>query len=305
MPKQLLPAVLTIVIGGLVGFVLVMNYASQSSDGAAPGSATSFADQLADGRFAGSDPEQMARALDSLAHVLEEEIAERRILAEQLDALREQLVDLEDNLGSRVTQAFAERNSSEAAVAATGSVREQARPETQETRLASLGFSPGQIEDLSRRRGELLMQQIELDDRARREGWNNSARYYRELGAMRSDLEPIRRDLGDDAYDRYLYAIGYPNRVTVGGIIETSPAQQAGLRAGDVIVSYGGERVFSNTQLSDLRSTGDRGAPVSVGDRPRRRPYADHHSSRPNGHPDADANHRPDREQRRLITVLT
>jgi len=108
------------------------------------------------------------------------------------------------------------------------------------------------------------MRQIELNDRARREGWVNSPRYYEEFNKLTSGTESIRRELGDDAYDRYLFVSGRPNRIAVGTVIATSPAEQAGFQTADVIRSYDGDRVFSSAQLVNLRSAGDSGMPVVV-----------------------------------------
>ena len=74
----------------------------------------------------------------------------------------------------------------------------------------------------------------------------------------------MRDELGDDGFDRYLYAMGRPNRVVVGSTMETSQARKAGLERGDVIVRYGGEPVYSNWHLVRLRSSGKLGAPVIV-----------------------------------------
>ncbi|MFQ6004224.1 MAG: PDZ domain-containing protein [Woeseia sp.] len=60
------------------------------------------------------------------------------------------------------------------------------------------------------------------------------------------------------------FASGRPNRVAVRTVIETSPAEQAGLQPGDVIRSYAGARVFSSEQLVNLRSAGVKGMPVTV-----------------------------------------
>ena len=136
--------------------------------------------------------------------------------------------------------------------------------QTIDARLAAAGFTPQQIETLGRREAAAQMQQVELDDQARREGWVNTARYYQELNNLVSGADTVRSDLGDDAYSRYLFASGRPNRVTVSRVIATSPAEKAGLQHGDVIRSYGGERVFSTQQLVNLRSAGDKGMPVIV-----------------------------------------
>ena len=136
--------------------------------------------------------------------------------------------------------------------------------QTIEERLAVSGFTPQQIRAISRRVAETQMQQIELDDRARREGWITTSRYFEEFNNLVKGADTVRRDLGDDAYSHFLFAIGRPNRLTVGRVIETSPAEQAGLHLGDVIRSYAGERVFSSAQLTNLRSSGDKDMPIIV-----------------------------------------
>lgn len=207
-----------------------------------------------------TDPAALARTVESLARILDEEIAERRLLTERLEEMHTQLRDLEENLGSRLVEAFDERS-----VASGNMGMEQPFVDMGiEDRLLATGFTSEQVAGLRRREDERVMRQIDLDDRARREGWLNSPRYFEELNSLMGDSDPIRRELGDDGYDRYLFAMGRPNRVTVGRVIETSPAEQAGLQQGDMIISYAGERVFSTQQLTTLRSQGDRGAPVTV-----------------------------------------
>jgi S1-C subfamily serine protease len=108
------------------------------------------------------------------------------------------------------------------------------------------------------------MGQIELDDRARREGWVNTPRYVQESQDLSTGAAVIRNALGDELYDRYLFASGLPNRIAVGSVIETSPAEKAGFLRGDVVVRYGGEKVYSTQQLVNLRSSGEGGEPVTV-----------------------------------------
>ena len=55
------------------------------------------------------DPQLMLKMLDSLTAILDAEVAERRVLAEALDQLRLEFIDLEENLAEKTMQAFAER----------------------------------------------------------------------------------------------------------------------------------------------------------------------------------------------------
>ena len=219
----------------------------------------SLAEQLTRGESSELNPEQLAQVLESLIQILDNEISERRVLAEQLDELRTEMTELRQNLRVRVEEAFA------AEAGSTASQTPEARAnQTVETRLAAAGFTPWQIEAMRRSEAGAQMRQIEFDDRARREGWVNTPRYYDEYNKLTSATDSIRSDLGDEAYDRYLFASGRPNRIAVSTIIETSPAERAGFKPGDVIKSYGGERVFSGQQLTKLRSTGEKGAPVTI-----------------------------------------
>ncbi|MDH4314869.1 MAG: PDZ domain-containing protein [Gammaproteobacteria bacterium] len=211
------------------------------------------------------DQQQLSQVVESLVQVLDEEIRERRLLAEQLEATRAELDDLQQNLRTRVEESF--RAAAEEVESTDVSEYEQARiarAQSIKSKLQAAGFTPDQVEHLRRRQAEAEMQQVEMDDRARREGWFGTARYAEEYASLASGAEAIRGELGDEAYDRYMYASGRPNRVAVGSVIQTSPAERAGLRPGDIITRYGGEKIYSPDQLTSLRSTGDRGAPVAV-----------------------------------------
>ena len=253
--------VVILVAGVGIGAYTIARLASEdpSGEGLSQPAAESVAERLRRGESNELDLEQMAQVVESLMQILDEEINERRVLADQLEGLRSEMTELRQNLRARV-ETVRSANASNTVSQQPGSGVRQAFDE----RLARSGFTPQQFESMRRREAAAQMQQIELNDRARREGWVNSPRYYEELNNLTSGADTVRRDLGDDAYDRYLFAGGRPNRITVGTVIPTSPAEQAGLQRGDVIRSYGGERVFSSGQLTNLRSAGDSGTPVIV-----------------------------------------
>jgi len=77
--------------------------------------------------------------------------------------------------------------------------------------------------------------------------------------------EALREELGDDnVYDRLLYATGRQNRVAVIDVMRNSPAEQYGLQAGDVVLSYDGRRVFSARELQKATAAGEAGIMVLV-----------------------------------------
>jgi S1-C subfamily serine protease len=72
----------------------------------------------------------------------------------------------------------------------------------------------------------------------------------------------LRQELGETEYERYLAALGRPTKVGVFNVIASSPAEKAGLQAGDEILTYGGTRVFDMRELNDLTVEGSPGQPV-------------------------------------------
>jgi len=80
----------------------------------------------------------------------------------------------------------------------------------------------------------------------------------------KSRTEQLREKLGDDYYERYLEANGFPTAVGVRSVLDGSPGSNAGLQAGDRIVSYDGNRVFNIRELNGLTVLGDEGKSVLI-----------------------------------------
>jgi S1-C subfamily serine protease len=74
----------------------------------------------------------------------------------------------------------------------------------------------------------------------------------------------LRSELGDTAYETYLEANGRSTAVSVNGVMQASPAQNAGLQVGDRIVGYDGKRVFSTGDLTAQTMNGTPGESVLV-----------------------------------------
>jgi hypothetical protein len=77
------------------------------------------------------------------------------------------------------------------------------------------------------------MEIVELSDRALREGWFLQPRHKAELTRLEREL---RQNLGDEEYDRLLYALGKPNRLRAEEVFRGSSASDAGLRRGEIIL---------------------------------------------------------------------
>lgn len=125
--------------------------------------------------------------------------------------------------------------------------------------LIEAGFLPSQASMIVQRESELQMESIKARYEAEKSG--DSSEYWRN---RTSSSETLRQELGDADYERYLTANGRSTNVSVSSVIESSPAQSAGLQAGDEIVRYAGERVFSMTDLTRETMNGTAGQNVVV-----------------------------------------
>jgi hypothetical protein len=130
--------------------------------------------------------------------------------------------------------------------------------------LVKAGIDPAVAADIVRRKNDIDLQLLELRDRAMREGYLGTGRYQQELNALMANNVVLRDEIGDDAYDRYLFATGQRNRVKIASVMMGSPAEQAGLKTGDMILSYNDKPMFNWNELQDATAKGERGEYVNV-----------------------------------------
>ena len=108
------------------------------------------------------------------------------------------------------------------------------------------------------------MDKLYLRDQATREGWMGSERFNDAMKEIADRTSALRAQLNDDEYDAYLYAAGRSNRVIVESVLSNSPASNAGIQAGDVILSYDNKRIYSWTDLTGATSEGAANTTVAV-----------------------------------------
>ncbi len=197
-----------------------------------------------------------AAVVEALTEMVNREIIERQLLAEEVQNLREELVQLQTSISANAAEAGAPQ--------AGGRPDWRRRREVTEQGFLDAGFDSGQAAYLNQITAEAAMQQLYLRDRAVREGWMGSQRYYQERNRIPGSLNALRAELGEEAYDRYLYAVGRPNRVTVRNVMANSAADQSGLQAGDVLYRYAGERLFSRRELRSATRSGQLGEAIPV-----------------------------------------
>jgi C-terminal processing protease CtpA/Prc len=198
-----------------------------------------------------------ARRLESLAGLLDREVEERLRLEEEVAMLSRRLASIERELGQDPSPTAGPAPEAEPAAGGT-------RGEITEGSFVAAGFSEGEAAYYRRRLDEAAMARLYLRDRAQREGWLNSERFREEIAALPNVAEELRREMDDETYARYLYATGQPNQVRIRRVLEGSAAAAAGLRAGDVLLRYDGERIYDSRTVQRTTRDGSAGETVAV-----------------------------------------
>ena len=217
--------------------------------------------------------------LSALRVALERAEAERSQLAGSLLALNRRNEALESRLASMaVTNAAAPAENlaesdpmlpsgevgDDSLAGRTGEEAPRDRRQAELDSLLAAGLDPQSVEEIRRRRDGFELSRLELIDRATREGWRDDERFDREIDSLEENRPDLREELGDEAYDRYLYEQGGGNRVGVASVMSGSVAERAGLESGDVIVSYAGERMFRLRELQSATRGGNYGESVQL-----------------------------------------
>jgi membrane-associated protease RseP (regulator of RpoE activity) len=130
--------------------------------------------------------------------------------------------------------------------------------------LVKAGITEEIAADMVRRRNDIELRRLELRDRAARDGYLGSKRYTNELTALLAEETSLREDLGDDAYDRYLFSNGQSNRVKVTSVMLGSAAEEAGMKDGDLVLTYDQQRIFKWNELKNATGEGELGEYVNV-----------------------------------------
>lgn len=134
----------------------------------------------------------------------------------------------------------------------------------QQQALLALGMDPSAMERIKQRNERQEMEELYLRDRANREGWFGTDRYFQEARKLEQNSNVYRQELGDVRYDKFLYDTGQNNRIGVQSVLTGSPAAAAGVQASDIIVSYDNERVFTWNDLTSATTKGTPGQTVRI-----------------------------------------
>ena len=199
--------------------------------------------------------------LEDRVRALEQALSSERFARQLLqDELFYLTAELEGVTASSVSSAGEETiRSGPGAVAERLNRPSRSRSQDRATQLVFAGFSPSQAEAIALREAELQMAALQARYDAGQDG--DMSTFYRSRGDID---ESLRAELGEADYERYRTATGQSTTVAVGSVIDSSPAQRAGLQHGDRIVRYDGERVFGMSDLTRQTMEGPPGQQVMV-----------------------------------------
>jgi hypothetical protein len=133
-----------------------------------------------------------------------------------------------------------------------------------ERALMTAGLDANKAAAVKRRYDEIELTEVYLRDQAAREEWVGTERFTEELAALEAQRLAVRDEIGDAAYDQYLFSLGRTNRVRIDDVMAGSPAAEVGLQAGDMILRYGDVRLFSPDELVAHSQSGNEGEMVRL-----------------------------------------
>jgi predicted metalloprotease with PDZ domain len=195
--------------------------------------------------------------ITELSRLMQREIKARRSLEQKLKQLNLQMSQLQSSSGYQPTNLSSQTDSpaSSEIQADNDWFNEQA--------LVDSGMTSSQAIELKSFFEQQELQQLFLRDQAVRESWDRQ-RYREEFETLNDEEDVLKAKLGDSAYDAYLYASGQSNRVSVISVLATAPAGTAGILAGDYILRYDNQRIYSGIELRQATTGGNATDSVSV-----------------------------------------
>ena len=176
-------------------------------------------------------------------------------LRTQITDLQQRVSQLEQQLENVMTsQSISEEN---AAPAAEKSIVQNRTVTPNRESLIEAGIDPDIAEDILRRMSQQEYRRLELQNLMSRSSASERRIYQAELSELNRNRLSLRDELGDEAFDQYLYSSGQSNRVKVNSVMSGSPAESIGIQSGDIILSYDGKKVLNWQDIRKLTAQGD------------------------------------------------
>jgi hypothetical protein len=203
--------------------------------------------------------------IDALERAVAGERDARLVLEEQLRVLYAELERFDSPEMDELLRNLAESNQAQQQARAQQESRRDPAArmrnleEMRTGQLVAGGFTEERARQILEIEDEVRMEALQAEYDANRDGETLNP-----WDVLQGSQNGLRERLGDAEYEKYLLAQGGSASITVGDVINSSPANRAGLRPGDQILSYDGKRVFSMDELKSMAFSGDPGEDVIV-----------------------------------------
>jgi hypothetical protein len=249
-----------------LGFGVALAVVFWLQEDSTPAAFSSGSTVVADGGGARGFGGASAARLGELEAALEAEVAQRTALEARVTALSDELAALREQPADDGAGAAGDRGADTRQNEPPGPPRfarniaaRRGDPQSrQRDLLLAAGFAPDRVEWIMERTSELRMKALQAQYDAAREGRPPDP------GQGVAGDSTLRAELGDTDYERYLTALGRPTSVPVQSVLASSPAERSGLKPGDEVVAYDGQRVFDMRELNQLTLEGTAGESVTV-----------------------------------------
>jgi len=130
--------------------------------------------------------------------------------------------------------------------------------------LNATGMSDDEADKLLRRMSQQEYQRLELQNNISRNQGTASNTYREQLRELNKNKISLRSELGDDAYDKYLFASQQSNRVKISSVMAGSPAESSGFESNDIILSYNDQKILNWADIRRVTLEGDIGSYATI-----------------------------------------
>lgn len=214
-------------------------------------------------------PDTTAEQLSVISDQQESLIQANKVLIQRIDTLENNIFELQSSQQQLEERLFdLEYSSSNDPSSQSDQVISKANEEpvelvkpalkslTLESKLLAASIPLDTIQRIKQRVGENHLARLQLRDQAIREDWIDTAEYIEKAKHTPNPTDGLREEFGDETYDQYLYASGRPNRVIVREVFSGSAAENAGIKSGDIILSYASKLIYSMSELQQATTEG-------------------------------------------------
>ena len=185
----------------------------------------------------------------------------------QLELLKYKVEQLEAQLETLSQQSNRAENSSSihsAKNTSKATPRYARAVQPNEENLVAAGVSHDIAKDILQRISQQEYRRLELQNLVRRSQGTEAQQYRNELRELNQDKISLRNELGDQAYDQYLFSSGQNNRVKVSSVMSGSPAESSGFENNDIIVSYDNLSILDWSDIRRATLDGEIGSYTTV-----------------------------------------